>query len=417
MRSNPERLAWRILITSFSIFLLSCITAAYLTQWYVFQSTVPMAIEVRVARGTASVTLPDTTQPFAVTSVISDLEPGVVIKTDPNSQAVITFSDPRTNERIASIVVFRASGVTISATTAPRFALNQAPYQIRITNASGRLDLLLLDTGTRNAILDVNTKQMQTRTNIVGRYLIDASEEQTEFTTRLGAAQVIDPVTGREIEVETGERTTFGSPDSVLALSDAEISLILNPFFSDDFSDGWLFYNDREPPGQVYNAIFDGRPVVVVDRSQSHWPGQQLSHAETGLVQKRNIDVRGYTNLELRATFFVEEQSLPRCGEKGSECPLMLHIKFIDRRGNLQEFYHGFYATDDPSGIWPETCASCKGNHDRISPNSWYTYQTGNLVNLFSDSQRPQFITEVSFYASGWAYTIYISEMDVIASY
>jgi hypothetical protein len=417
MRSNPERLAWRILITSFTIFLLLCSTAAYLVQWYIFQSTVTMAVELRVARGTASVTLPDTIQPIAVTDSRINLEPGVVIETDPNSQAVITFSDPHTNERIASIVVFRESRLTITRTTAPRFALNQAPYQILIMDTSGHLELLLLDTGKRNAILEVNSKQMQARTDEVGRYLLDISTTETEFTTRMGSALILDEQTGREIEVEAAQRTLFETKDSVLAVTDAEISLLLNPFFTTEFSDGWLFYNDREPAGQVYNAIFDGRPVVVIDRSQSHWPTEQLDHAETGLVQKRNIDVRGYKSLELRTTFYVAEQSLPRCGEQGSECPMMLHIKFLDRSGNIQDFYHGFYANDDPTRNYPESCTSCKGNHDRMSPNTWFTYETGNLISLFSAPQRPQFITEVSLYASGWAYRVYVSEMDVIGSY
>jgi hypothetical protein len=387
-------------------------------QWYVFQSTVNLAVELRVARGTASVTLPDTIQPIAITDLRTNLESGVIIETDPNSQAVITFSDPHSNERIASIVVLRESRLTITQTTAPRFALNQAPYQIEITDTSGHLELLLLDTGKRNAILSVTSDQMRARTEEVGRYLLDISPEDSEFTTRMGSAVVTDEQTGREVEVEAAQRTLLEGEGSVLAVTDAEYSLLLNPFFTSEFSDGWLFYNDREPPGQVYNAIFDGRPVVVIDRSQSHWPDEQLSHAETGLVQKRNIDVRGYTGLELRTTFFVEEQSLPRCGEQGSECPMMLHIKFIDRRGNTQEFYHGFYANDDPTGnTYPETCLSCKGNHDRMSSNSWYTYETGNLLNLFTAAQRPQFITEVSLYASGWAYRVYVSEMDIIGSY
>ena len=415
MHSNPERLAWRILIAAFGIFILLCSTVAYVIQWYVFQSTVPTEMELQSARGTASLTLPNMLAPAAVTDIPRAIEPGAVISTDPNSQAIVTLADPRTKERIASIVLFRDSKVTVGSASAPRFGLNAAPYQIELEGVSGRIEILLLDTGKRQTYLHISSAQMTAEIQAVGRYLVNASGNQTRFTTRTGIATVISHQTATSITL-TDEQRTIVTTSNRPTSTDAEHSLLKNPFFSEDFNLGWQFYNDRTPPGQAYNAVFDGRPVVVIDRSQSNYPGVQLGHAETGLVQNLSLKASDLASLELRATFYVEEQDVPRCGDQGSECPIMLHMLFQDAQGSRQEFYHGFYANDNPAVNLPETCLSCRSNHDRITARSWFTYESGNLFTLFSEEQRPVFITQVSFYASGHAYKIYVSEMDLIGS-
>jgi hypothetical protein len=419
MASNPERLAWRILVTAFLIFLLLCSTVAYLIQWFVFQSTVPMTVDLRVARGTASLSFPDTHEAIAETIGRPQLELGSGVTTDPNSQATLIFSDARTNERIASVVIFRESGLTIDTASAPRFGLNNTPYSIEIEDVSGRIEILLHDTSAHRTQLEITSGQMHATITENGSYQIEASDQQTRLIVRSGSTTVIDRFTQKELQLETNEQTVIQQESAVLSSSAADETLLDNPLFREDFTSGWLSYNEpseAEPPGQVYNSTLDGRSVVVIDRSQGHWLNQRLGHMETGLLQRPNLDVSNYNYLELRTTFFVDEQSLERCGEQGSECPLMLHIKFIDTEGNQQEFFHGFYAFDNPNRGYPETCSSCRISHDRISMKSWFTYESGNLLVLFSGVQRPQLLTEVSIYASGHAYKVFVSEVNIIAA-
>ncbi len=114
------------------------------------------------------------------------------------------------------------------------------------------------------------------------------------------------------------------------------------------------------PPGSVYNAVIDGRPVVVFDRSQENWPGIRLGHGETGLIQSIEMDVSEYPTLELRATFYVDEQSLSTCGQRGSECPMMFRIDYVDVQGGERAYITGFYALHDPAAAirWPVTPAA-----------------------------------------------------------
>ncbi len=417
MHHNPEQLAWRILLASFATFLALCGTIVYAAQWFVFQSTVDLDIRLTVARGTASVILPDTGQPIAVNDLQRDLEPGAIIQTDPNTQAVLTFSDPRNDQPIASVVIFRDSHLLIRAARAPRYGLNQSPYLVQIQSEVGRAELLVLDPPNRSTHLEIVTPHTFARIATQGQCLVNVSPRNTDITSLEGEAWVVESSSGRHVTLRQGNRTIIQERNSELVVEDAGESLLANSDFEQPFEVGWRFYNDREPPGTAYNGSFDGRTIVVIDRSQANWPGQALGHGETGLVQPLSVDVSRYRSLELRATFYIAEQSLSTCGIAGSECPMMLHMKYIDPTGAEQVYIHGFYSTYDPGLNYPMTCLTCRTDHERINLGSWYTYETGNLLSLLPASQRPVRITEVSFYASGHAYMVYVSEIELRAGH
>jgi len=416
MHSNPERLAWNILMAAFAVFLVLCGIAAYLAQWLVFQSTVDLDINLTVARGTVSVLQPATGEPIAVSDRKSDLEAGVIIQTDPQTQATLTFVDPRTNVPVASMIIFRDSQVHLISAVAPRFGLNRRPYQVQVESGSGRMEFLLLDTGTHSTHLEAISTQMFARMQEEGRYIIDITPRDSHIAAETGEALVVERRTGNNVILVQGEQATLSDDSNAPYVEPAQQSVLVNPDFRESYNVGWKFYNDREPPGEAYNAVFDGRPVIVIDRSQGHWPDTRLDHAETGLVQALNVNVSTVASLELRATFYVDEQSLSTCGVAGSECPMTLHIKYIDPTGAEQTYIHGFYAAHDPSLGYPTTCLSCRAEHDRISSSTWYTFESGNLLSLFPSEQHPVRITEISFYSSGHAYKIYVSEINLFVA-
>jgi hypothetical protein len=254
---------------------------------------------------------------------------------------------------------------------------------------------------------------MFARMSTSGQSLVDVSSRNTRATVRQGEMWVVESSSGQNATVEAGESSILRDRASELHAQEAEQALVANGNFEEPYSVGWEFYNDREPPGTAYNSVFDGRSVVVIDRSQANWPDLALGHGETGLVQRLDVDVSGRSSLELRAAFYVAEQSLSTCGVAGSECPMMLHMKYIDPRGIEQVYIHGFYAVHDPGLNYPTTCPTCRTDHERINVRSWYTFESGNLLELLPATQRPGWLTEVSFYASGHAYKVYVAELDL----
>lgn len=413
MRKHPERLAWRILLVSFTTFLLLCGSTAYLVYWFIFRSTVDMTLDLAAARGTVIVNHPNIEEAIAVAKDRSDLESGSVIQTDSTSQAVLTFIDPASGQPVASLVLMRDSEITLTLAKAPRFGLNQRPYRIQLASTAGSSEVLILQNGERSIEFEIVSPQAFTRMTEEGQYIIDISDQNTRITTIEGQALIIERGSGKNVELENDDQVVIARDNNDLTILDAEKSILTNSNFIELFDVGWNSYNDREPPGIIQNVIFDGRPAVMLDRSQDNWPGETLGHGETGLVQFQDMDVSEYSRLELRATFYVEEQSLSTCGVAGSECPLMIRMKYLDPEGQLVEFIHGFYATHDPGLAYPTTCNTCRSDHERINLQSWYTYESGNLITQ-APTQRPVVIKELSFYASGHAYKIYVSEMRLL---
>jgi hypothetical protein len=416
MRANPERVAWQVLTVSFMVFLLICLGTVYIAQWYIFQSATNMQVNLVVSRGTVQLRPANSDEPIAITDRRDDLRGEATILTDSTTQAALTFVDPRTSDVIASLVVFPDTEIRLVEMAAPRFGLNNNPYVIRASGLSGQLEVLVFDPKPQSTEFELLSQHASTQISERGHYTIATNGQNTEITVWDGHAVVDSNDTQNRIELGKDQHTVIQNSGEVPAVTDAEIPLVVNHDFSLDLDEGWRLYNVGAPMGSASTSVLDGRSVVIFDRSQGHWPDQALGHGETGLIQPLDVDVTDYRNLEIRATLFIDEQSLSTCGEVGSECPLMMNINYIDPAGNEQEFIHGFYATNEPYLNYPQACPSCRSEHERINLKSWYTYESGNLLELWPAEQRPEYLNSISVYASGHAYKVFLSDISILAN-
>lgn len=416
MRKDPTKLAWQVLATSFGIFVALVFAALYASYWFLFQSRVPLSVDVSASRGTASINLPNTGDPIAVANSRANLENGVAIVTDSTSQAIVQFYESNNSrEPIGSLIVYRDSQVVLHEMSKPRFALNTDPYQIRAELINGKIEFEYFEDRRRDSRLVTESAFGTVSTREPGDYVVEVSRNSLQLLVNDGQARIWRPESTTFVRVRSQEMVAISGEEAIIQVVDAPASLLESPTVAEDFEDGWLFYNDREPPGSAEHTEFQGRPVVVIDRSTEKYPDTVIDHGETGLVQNMDVDVSGHTFLAMTATFFVEEQSLSTCGSLGSECPMMVRFSYMDEEGNEQIFIHGFYAEHDPGLGFPLACASCQSEHERINANTWYTYDSGNLLTAWPRERLPQQITQVSFYASGHAYKIYVAELDLLA--
>lgn len=417
MRQNPERLAWHILLASFTVFLALCAGVAYFTQWYLFRSMVGIDVTLRAARGTVIIAAPVTQEEIAVSEQRSGLTPGMTVRTDANAQGLLTFNDAKSGDPLASVVILRNSEVVIVRASAPRFGINRSPYYIAIETPSGRSEILIFEHGARGTAFSARSPHVLTEISATGHYALDVTDQQTRVTTGQGLARVTELASGRQVYLTDGRQTIVDREVTAsLPVLETEVSLIRNNSFALSYEDGWEFINDGDPAGAVFHATFEGRPVLVIDRAAGNWPGERLDHGESRLTQEINRDVTPYDYLELRATFYVDEQSLSTCGVQGSECAMMIRLEYTDVMGTQREFIHGFYGFFDPVANYPLACATCRTEHEGINLRTWFTYKSGNLFNVLPAEQRPAFIQRLSFYASGHAYKVYVSEVDLLAA-
>jgi hypothetical protein len=417
MRQNPERAAWYVTLTAFAVFVLLCAALIYAIQWLLFQSTTPMTVALTVSRGTVSVIPPDTAAAIAVTDQRAPIEVETTIQTDSTSQGVLTFYAPGTDTPIASLVLHSDSSITLSQARAPRFSLNPQAYWIQIGGQVGRSEALIFGADNRPVDFEIISTQAVTRMSERGHYIVDVGKENTRITTREGLASAASTLAGRTASVPAGRRAivTAGRRPGISVIA-AERQLLTNSRFGQPYTVGWNFYNDRLPSGKINNVNIQGREAVVIDRASAHFPNTPPTHGETGLVQFADLDVSGLAYLELRATFYIEEQSLSTCGVAGSECPMMLHMVYVDAYGTQRVWRQGFYASHDPSLGYPLACDTCRSEHKRVALRSWYTFETGNLMVLLPSEQRPAQILQVSFYASGHWYKVYVDEFALLGA-
>ena len=416
MRTNPERFALNVLLAAFAGFLLLCGGTIYAIQWFIFQSQVPMDITLTVSRGTVSVVPPDTEEAIAVTDQRNNLAIGGRISTDTTSQGLLSFKDPRTDRLVAEWVLHHDSDVTLDSALAPRFGLNPRHYMITVTSRNGGSEALLLTTTSRQVDFTINTRHATALFNRAGHYLLDISDDETRLTTRQGLAEVMTQGE-HAVTLDPDERAIVKGTDAELVVQDAERDLLENGYFRLPDMAGWNGYTlGSDPRGTASSIIYEGRPVVLLDRPTELFVDTPFNHGEVGLNQTLNLPAHSLAFLEMRATFRVTEQSLSTCGFAGSECPLMMRMNYLDQAGEERVWIHGFYVTHNPALEYPLRCDSCALDHERLAPNRWHTFESGNLMTLLPAEQKPAVITDFRFYASGHAFKVYVAEMNLLGA-
>src|SRR5690606_31022538 len=269
-----------------------CGTSIYIVQWYIFDSEVAISVDLMAARGTVSIMLPNSEEPIAVSDRRLGQSLPFEISTD-TSQAALNFTDLRTGQPIAYVVLLHDSTVRLLNATAPRFRLNNDAYRINLESESGRVEVLILDNTRRDVEVTLTTPHSTTTISDVGHYVIETTDERTRVTTKYGLAYVYAPSSNSIVEVPDNHRTQVTRSSDLPAIVPAEGNLLVNGDFQSPFAEGWAFYDDSVlPAGAALNLRFGGRDVVVFDRPQERWPNLTLDHGETGLVQTVDQDVR-----------------------------------------------------------------------------------------------------------------------------
>lgn len=439
-RVAASRLAWAVLLGAFAIFCLLCVITGIGIHYFLFDSTVPMQVSLAVGRGTAA---------FLVRS---DLDENVApqsghfvavneqISVDIQSQSVIYFRDNALdNPLIAAVTLKPGASLVMNAAQRPRFDWSRVGYRVVLQQVRGEVDVYLPPGLTREPFVVLETAGrggVVVYLNQSGSYTVNAGANQVRVYNNGGQAFIDSPTMAPRLippgehgsiqfEPEPAQLVVAPSAASLLQPSQFE-QLDAEAFVESDLSLADLVWpwqcgdSQSPPPGRFEVGFPAGRPAIRLVRADG-----ATTHGETGCSQSPwpsagGLDVTGYSSLVVRTAFYLEYQSLPLCGNLGSECPLMLQIdyKYKDAEGQdqLYQWFHGFYIDGDPSGNAPTRCLSCLTDHDQIYGGTWYTYESPNLLALIPPEHRNgQALLRVRFYASGHEYDVYVGDVDVLA--
>ncbi len=431
---HTQRVAWGVLLISFAVFCVLCVASVIGAYFFLFESTLPMESELRVSRGTAVVVGSDMIEQGVRTGL--QLFNSALISTDTISQAALTVYDQnRENFPVATLTLKSGTAVDMKNVTRPRFDWGRQSYWLDFASVYGDIDVFVPANLGRDILITVRTTQgVAVWLTAPGSYSITAIGSQVAVTNNGGEAVLIRPGRQDSDRVPSGERVAYQVDTDALDTSLALTSLIgARTFTEANVAD----YNDTNPrsaytwrcnsvendaPEGFYRLVNeDGRPSISFFRDNG-----AVSHAESSCTLAfgtAGLNVSRLNYLSVRATFKIAGHSLSTCGSQGSECPLMLRMDYyplvpaLNEHGDPQlvSWIHGFFSTFKPELTYPLNCDSCGTQHEIVNEDTWYIYESGNLLTQFPMPARPQSITVLRFYASGHEYEVYVSEISLLA--
>ncbi len=446
---NPQNIAWLVLITSFVLFCVLCAAGTFGAYWFFFESPTPINVRLTVSRGAVTVILPGGTSsvmnnpgenpyPIPLNSTLQI--------TDSISQGYLTFEDGYSRQNLVTVFLLPNSTFRLDEATRPRFEWSQRGYVVRLGNLSGHFAVDIMDGLNRPIVLNMQGPVGAVHLSDSGSYRLDAVEQFTRLYS--GSGRGLIELKGRAWQVNPGYQAVLGQdqPEPSIVPNPFEDLIVQNirsaespavttnslgePNVDKDKSMplGWGCTNqaavDRnEPEGYWQRARLDG--LIVLQMARGGPTEKLISHAETGcefyFTQNRRgtvgQDLTAYKALTIRLKMKIEFQDVYTCGFQGSECPVMLEIEYVpadSKDGSTQVWRQGFYAIRPSFDSSVRTCDTCPHDHEQISPNAWYIYDSGDLLNQFPEAKRPVSLVKVRVYASGHQFNAALAEIAVL---
>jgi hypothetical protein len=367
--------------------------------------------------GTVLVTRPGRTTPEAN---LVDIPVGSIIETaDPAAQASLTFAtNLNGREELASVQLYGRTRLQVVQADTPRYSLGVNPYRIQLLVSGGRVRVSLSLAPSREVAVRVQSEPgALTLLDSPGSYAsFDVTPTETVVTVREGVATVIAQNEGVTLLREQRAEVAANSPPR--GPLPAERNLIVNGDFQQPLDVGWV-REVRQPqdPEEQWGAAevvtVAGRRAVHLFRSGQNW-------GEVGVTQEINRDVRDYTSLRLQFDLLISLQDLFNCGRLGTECPVMVKIRYVDDRGAEREWLQGFYYNFNPDPNIPRGCPSCAipvAEHERVPSAQWTFYESDNLLEVFRAAGYPPVtIRSVTFYASGHTFDSRVRDVQLLAT-
>ena len=416
-----ETVAWVILLSAFCVCLIIAIGTPWSVRWLIMNTTRPLKVVIQPRAGIiAQQEAGSTTSTLLNTD--AEITGKQTFRLSENAEAWLLFYHPESYDPetppppIVTVQLYGETEVTIANTQTPRFSPSRLPNQVSLTIQRGANTQIAVEDNERATVLRVQTPHGTAEMDR-GIYTVVVEEDQTEFAVSSGQAHIPDPTTGEKFilgELQRAEMTTEGVTE--IYTGERDILRNRNGDFELPLEGTWEVFSrtafaDQSGGTVRQTALADNSHIVLFTRM-----GQGFS--ETGITQEVDQDIRGVQSLRVRARLRIDTQTLTVCGSLGTECPMMIRIKYTDQTGAVREWLQGFYAIEG-DGNQP-ICQSCEWQavHIKVAqPGVWHNYESPDLLPLLhAQGIDPVAIRQVDIYASGHAYGAAIDEIAILVA-
>ncbi|MEJ5312162.1 MAG: hypothetical protein WHX52_20550 [Anaerolineae bacterium] len=416
-----ETLAWVILLTAFCMCVILAVGTPWSIRWLVMNTTRPLKVFIQPRAGVVA-----RQEPGSSTSTLLSSETEITNKTtfrlSENAEAWLLFYHPEgyvpgtPTPPIVTVQLYGETDITIENAQSPRFSVSRLPNQITLAIRRGANTQIAVEDNDRPTVLHVQTPHGAAEMER-GAYTVVVEDDQTEFAVSSGKARIPNPETGEKFilgELQRAEITAAGLTE--IYTGERDILRNRNGDFELPLEGTWEVFSRTafadQSSGTVRQVtLADNRHIVLLERM-----GQGFS--EAGITQQIDQDIRGVQSLRVRARLRIDTQTLSVCGSLGTECPVMIRIKYTDRTGALREWLQGFYVKEGDNN--QPVCQSCEWQavHIKVAqPGVWHNYESPDLLPLMrAKGIEPVAIQRVDIYASGHAYGSAIDEIAILVT-
>lgn len=421
MRQNYERLAWTVLLISCALCFMLGVGVPLAVQSYVRHSYTGQFFALDVQEGNLLVTCPNADVPIAVVKSQDDLCQGrenIRIVAGGGDRGLLHIrSRSAVTITLSSIQIARDTQLWLKRATTPRFPrLSAEPDTALVHLDSGSIRVTVPSNLARAMQFEVFTPQAHVQLS-EGSVSVEVTDRGTQVIGREGEAVVKSLSDGSTAQLSPAQRVVVPKGSSVTEVMPAEWNLLAgHSDFREPLDTTWKPYRvppqiADEPWGDVTNLVAEGRRVVDFLR-------EGKGHAETGIVQDINRDIRDLRSLQLRIVLRVLQQDVPVCGTLGTECPVMVRLDYVDETGTLRSWQQGFYYLPDTNvPANPTFCVTCnpRNEHLSIASGQWYPFESENLVPILKQAgPAPVLLKSISIYASGHRYHSQVAEVELL---
>ncbi|MCB0160117.1 MAG: hypothetical protein KDD83_18420, partial [Caldilineaceae bacterium] len=296
-RENPERLAWGVILASFSVFAALMIAVPFAVNYVIRYSTVSQPSLLEPTLGTLLLYPSESAEPIAVTSPRDDVAAGSrIIAADESTQGSLgLIGDEERGEILGSIQIYPSTDLDIISVRRPFFAASTEPQVARLRLNRGQARIFT-NTGSDQRVLHIDLETPHGLIGLdAGSYKVSVDDTRTELTVRAGSATLQRD--GEIVQPVAGERAWMTADAVSGAPVPAEQNLIRNGDFSQPMLDTWNSYVVAEgvTPGEVRIIERDGRRVAHFIRQ-----GEENVPTEVGITQEVNKDVNVYDSLTMQ---------------------------------------------------------------------------------------------------------------------
>ncbi|HUN22992.1 MAG TPA: hypothetical protein PK299_07690 [Anaerolineales bacterium] len=420
MNSPKKPMVWRLVLAFVALDLFLCGFIPWLGWQYVQNSEKVQAITVQLSSGSATVTRPELGIAESMPASLDGLSEGSQLVVSPDSQVVVVYKNPEDGQILETLQLYGNTLLTLTSHRLRRFEWSRLPNQTLLTLEQGRMRLLVSNETFHNGQIQVQTPHGLVEITQPGAYSIEiiggssVRNANTDVIVSQGQATVV--VGEQRLLLQDRQRALLDGTNLPTLDTNVARNLVLDNNFLNPLGNTWQAFQKRDlasdPEGLIESISLEGFTALHFQRIGTRW-------GEVGVTQPLNRDVRDYTRVVLSLAALIKDQSLPVCGIRGSECPLMVKIVYIDASGKENEWLQGFYSQGTPSNTYPNrcvTCASLTNEHIRVNAGFWRYYDTDNLIQVLTrNGSAPVTLKSITLYAQGHTFDSYVSQVNILA--